>query len=90
MAGYRIHEDDTAVEIELTGVGAKKEAFLEAFAECQAGHCACPTDEYRKVASMEVIGAGDAITVRLETKPGERLDAAQIETCLDYTTANVK
>ena len=42
----------------------------------------CPTDEYGKLASMEVIGAGDSIRVRLEAKPGEKLDAAQVETCL--------
>ena len=86
MAGYRIGKDKTAVLIELTGVGAKKEEFLEAFAECRSGHCACPTDEYAKLASIEVIDAGDSIRVRLETRPGETLDAAKIETCLDYTT----
>jgi hypothetical protein len=90
MAGHRIREDNTAVLIELSGVGAKKGEFLEAFGECQAGHCACPTDEYSKLASMEVTAAGDSITVRLETKPGEKLDAAQIETCLDYTTTTLQ
>ena len=86
MAGYRIRADKTAVLIELTDVGVKKEQFLETFGECQAGRCACPTDEYAKLASMEVAGAGDSIRVRLEAKPGEKLDVAQIETCLDYTT----
>lgn len=90
MAGYRIREDNQALLIELTGVGAKKKELLEAFAECQAGQCACPTDEYGKLASMEVTGAGDSITVRLETKPGEKLDAAQVETCLDYTTTKLQ
>ncbi len=90
MAGYRIREDKTAVLIELTDVGVRKEQFLETFAECQAGRCACPTDEYGKLASMEVTAAGDSIRVRLETKPGEKLDAAQIETCLDYTTTKLQ
>jgi len=86
MAGYRIRADKMAVLIELTDVSVKKEQLLEAFAECQAGRCACPTDEYGKLASMEVAGVGDSIQIRLETKPGEKLDAAQIETCLEYTT----
>ena len=87
MAGYRIREDKTAVLIELTGVGDKKGQLLETFGECQAGQCACPADEYGKLASIEVTGAGDSILVRLETKPGEKLAAAHIETCLEYTTA---
>lgn len=89
MAGYRIREDKTAVLIEVTEVGTKKRQFLDAFAQCQAGQCACPTDEYSKLASMEVTGAGDSITVRLQTKPGEKLDTAQIESCLDYTAAKI-
>jgi hypothetical protein len=39
---------------------------------------------------MEVAGAGDSIRVRLEIKPGEKLNAAQIETCLDYATTKLQ
>ena len=61
MPGYRIRADKTAVLIELTEVGVRKEQFLETFGECQAGRCACPTDEYAKLAAMEVAGAGHSI-----------------------------
>ena len=89
MARYRVHEEDAGVLIELTKVGIEKGQLLEAFAECQAGRCACPSDEYAKLASMEVTDAGDSITVRLEAKPGENLDSAQIETCLDYAVEKI-
>ena len=89
MAKYHIHEDDRAVSVELTDVGEKKEQLLEAFGDCQAGRCSCPTDEYKKLASMEVEEAGGLIKLRLETKPGEKLDTAQIAACLDYTTARL-
>jgi len=39
---------------------------------------------------MEVGGTGDSIRVPLEAKPGEKLDAAQIETCLGYTTMKLQ
>lgn len=86
MAHYQVREDRTGVVIELTDVGTKQEELLEAFGECQAGRCDCPTDEYQKLASMEVSNARDSIQVRLATKPGEKLNTAQIETCLAYTT----
>jgi hypothetical protein len=90
MARYRIHEEQTAVLIELTEVGSKKEQFLEAFSECQAGRCTCPTDEYNKLDSIEVESDAGSIRVRLEVKPGEKLDAAPIQTCLEYTTEKLR
>ena len=43
--------------------------LLEAFAECHEGGCSCPTDEYLKVATMEVRPTEDRIAIRLEAKP---------------------
>jgi hypothetical protein len=51
--------------------------------------CTCPTDEYDKLASMEIEQAGDRIRLRMEPKAGEKLDTADIAACLDYTTAGV-
>jgi hypothetical protein len=53
------------------------------------GQCMCPTDEYEKLASMEVEYAGDRIRLRLESKPGEMFDTSEIAACLDYTTAKL-
>lgn len=86
MAKYRIREQETAVGVEVIDVGEKKDRFLEAFAQCQSGSCDCPTDEYAKLASMEVQDADDSISIRLDTKPGEKLDTSEIAACLDYTT----
>ena len=74
----------------MADVGPKKEQFLEAFAECRAGRCERPTHECSKLASMEVQAAGDLIRIWLETKPGEKLDRRQIETCLDHTTEKLR
>jgi hypothetical protein len=89
MARYRIEEKESAVLIEMAEVGGRQDRLIEAFGECQDGRCSCPTNEYDKLQSMEVEQGEDLIRLRLQTKPGERLDTSAIEACLDYTTAEV-
>lgn len=86
MARYRIDEQESAVSIEVTDLGERQDQLMEAFGECQAGQCSCPTNEYEKLASMEFQQAGDLIRIRLEPKPGEKIDTSEIAACLDYTT----
>ena len=85
MTDYTISRDGASVEVEITGVAGRQEELLEAFGECQEGRCSCPTNEYEKVASMEVQPTGDRIAIRLEAKPGTSLDASEIAACLDHT-----
>lgn len=89
MARYRLDEDEAAVSIELTDLAGRKDELLEAFRECQEGRCTCPTEEYRKVASMDVDADQDRIAIRLASKPGQRLDSSEIDACLDHTVGKV-
>jgi hypothetical protein len=89
MASYRIEERESVVLIEVAEVGGRQDRLIEAFGECQDGRCSCPTNEYDKLESMEVEQGEDLIRLRLQIKPGERLDPSAIEACLDYTTAEV-
>ena len=89
MARYRIKEEASTVSIEVAEVGGRQEQLMRAFADCQAGHCTCPTDEYEKLASLKVEQDEDLIRLRLEPKVGEKLDTSEIAACLDYTTAKV-
>jgi hypothetical protein len=84
--GYRIREDESGLSIEVEGVGSKQAELMQTFGECKEGQCSCPTDEYTKLASMDVKQAGGSITLRLEAKAGEKFDASEIAACLDYTT----
>ena len=86
MARYRIQDDESAVSVEVTEVGANAQKLLRALRECQAGQCSCPTDEYQKLASMDIQLAGDVISLRLEAKPRETFGTSEIAACLDYTT----
>ena len=87
MARYRITEEKCAVSIEVTEVGGRQDQLMEAFRECQAGQCSCPTNEYEKLESMEVQQHEDKVRLRLEAKPGEQFNTSEIAACLDYTTA---
>jgi hypothetical protein len=89
VARYGIDEDEAAVSIELTELAGRQEELLEAFRECQEGRCTCPTEEYRKVASMDVNADEDRIAIRLESKLGERLDSSEINACLEHTVGKV-
>ena len=89
MARYRIDEDEAAVSIELTDLAGRQDELLEAFRECQEGRCTCPTEEYRKVASMDVDADQERIAIRLASKPGQRLDSSEIDACLDHTVGKV-
>ena len=89
MANHQIRVDGRAVVIEVTDAGKGQDELISAFADCADGRCECPTDEYGKVASMTVEDSGDSIVLRIEAKPGAKLDPAQIESCLDYTTNRI-
>lgn len=89
MARYRVQEKESTVSIEVADVAGHQDQLLEAFEKCQSGQCSCPTDEYQKLAAMNVEQAGDVIRLRLECKPGEKFDTSQIAACLDFTTAQL-
>ena len=90
MARYQIAQEQSTVVIELTEVAGKQEELLEAFGECQSGRCACPTNEYEKLAAMEVRSGEERITLRLEAKSGVALDSSEIASCLDYTVSKIE
>ena len=85
MTKYTISATGPSVSIELTEVAGRQAELLEAFGKCQEGRCSCPTDEYLKVATMEVQPTEDRIGIRLQAKPGTSLDKTEIAACLDYT-----
>jgi hypothetical protein len=63
----------------------KQQALVEELAKCAAGTCSCPTPQYSKVQSIDVSAQATGVTVDLKVKPGEDIDVADIETCLEHT-----
>jgi hypothetical protein len=90
MARYRVQDQPQGVAIQVTEVAGRQRQLLDAFQECQSGHCTCPTEEYQKVAGMQVTEGADEITLHLQAKPGTQLDTGEISACLDHTIAKVQ
>lgn len=87
---YKIDQHKGGIDISVAEVAGDQQQLLEAFRECQEGRCSCPTDEYKKLDSLQIAQSGDEIQLHLKSKPGEKIDQAEIEKCLDYTAARVK
>jgi hypothetical protein len=82
---YEVKEHESNVEIHVSDAAGRASQLLQSLQECQTGQCGCPTDQYDKLAAMEVDAGDDEVTVRLQPLPGERLDLEQIKACMDYT-----
>ncbi len=85
----KIKSTETGIDIDISQVEDKKEKLLEAFQECSEGRCTCHTEEYKKVAALEIHDGDDAIQLSITAKPDEKIDKAEIEKCLEYTKKRV-
>ena len=90
MMKYKIDEKVTGIDISVTDAKNDRQKLLDAFRECQEGRCSCPTEEYKKLASLEVAQNEDEIQLRLKSKDGEVIDKSEIEKCLAYTSGRMK
>lgn len=86
---YKVESSDKAVNIEITETKGKQEKLLQAFQECQAGRCTCPTQAYSKLDSLEIERDEDTIRLKLKSKPDAKLDETEIGKCIEYTKAKV-
>ena len=80
-----IKADVNGLKIELTEIQGKEKQLLAAFQECQEGRCACPTNEYSKLESLEIEQTDGKLYLRLSSKKGEVYDSDEIGKCLHYT-----
>lgn len=86
MTKFDVAPDAQGFQIKLLGVGENQSQILESFGACATGDCACSTDEYKKVDSMDIATAGDTITVTVKTKEGETVDPSCVTDCLTEIT----
>lgn len=86
---YSINQDASGIRIDAAVAPASQHKLLDEFAKCAAGTCSCPTPQYEKVQSMDVKAHADGVTVELRVKPGEALDVADIEKCLEHTAKQI-
>jgi len=82
---YQIDQKDRGLKIAVTGAEGQEDQLAQNFAACQAGNCDCPTEEYQKLAGMEIEQQSGKITLSLTAKEGERLDPEEVGRCLEFT-----
>ena len=87
---YEITEHDSGVEIRVQDTAGRTSEVLTSMQACQQGRCGCPTDQYDRLAGMDVAATDDEVSVRLTPKPGERFDSDELRACLDYTIAQAE
>lgn len=61
---------------------ADQSAVLNTIEGCASGQCACSTDEYQKVETMNIIPGKNSIILDIDVKPGEVIEPQCISDCL--------
>ena len=70
--------------IEVAESSGQQEQLLAEVQACQEGRCACPTNEYEKLDSLNIEAASGKVRLSLKAKSGHVLDGSEIQTCLDH------
>lgn len=81
----KITTNKNGIDINITELEGKKDELLEAFQECSEGRCTCPTQEYEKMETLNIVDTEKNIQLSIKSKDNEVIDAKEIEKCLDYT-----
>jgi hypothetical protein len=87
---YQISGKPDGLDIKVEEVEGSEDKILDAFQQCKEGRCACPTQEYKKLDSLQIEQSAGGISLRLKSKEGAQFDRSEIERCLEYTKAQVK
>jgi len=87
---YEIIEHETDVEIQVSDTAGRTPQVLQSMQGCRAGRCGCPTDQFDRLAGMDVTAGGDEVTLRLQPLPGQHLDLEQLRACMDLTIASAE
>jgi hypothetical protein len=85
----KITTKKNGIDINITEVDDKKKELLDTFQECSEGRCSCPTQEYQKVETMNIIETDGIIQLSIKSKTDEVIDTKEIEKCLEYTKNKV-
>ncbi len=86
---YSIESKGSDVKITVEQVGNKQSGLMAEFKECAEGRCSCPTPQYAKVEAIEIKPGRDRVDIALKAKPGQEIDQADINKCLEHTAKKV-
>ena len=81
----KISTNKNGIDIHITELEGKKEELLEAFNECSEGRCTCPTQEYTKIETLNIVDSEDNIQLSIISRENEVIDTKEIKKCLEHT-----
>jgi hypothetical protein len=67
----------------------KQAELIQELGKCAGGTCSCPTPQYEKLSAIDLKTTPEGVRVDLKVKPGEQVDVADIEKCLEHTAKQV-
>ena len=85
----KITKNKNGIDINVTERNGEKEKLLEAFQECSEGRRTCPTQEYEKVETLNILGTDKTIQLSIKSKENSVINTKEIEKCLEYTKDKV-
>ena len=82
---HTIEQTEDGLRISAEAPQDKQRGLLDELTKCAAGTCSCPTPQYGKLSAIDEKADPSGVTLDLKIKPGEQLDTADIEKCLQHT-----
>lgn len=86
---HTVTSKSDGLTIEVSEISEQQEQLLAELQACREGRCSCPTDEYKKLDSLEITAQSGKISLRLKAKTGQVFDGSEIEKCLDHTESKL-
>ena len=84
-----VKSNSDGLTIEVSEISEKQDQLLAEFQACQEGRCSCPTDEYKKLDSLEIAAGTGKIDLRLKAKTGQVFDSSEIQKCLNHAESKI-
>ncbi|MDX1690910.1 MAG: hypothetical protein R3290_07800 [Acidimicrobiia bacterium] len=67
------------LEVDIPDPGPARAAIADTLQRCCEGRCSCPTEEVRKVDSLDVEDGTGSLHLTFHPRSGERLDVVEID-----------
>lgn len=86
---HEIKQQNEKLTIKISGIKDKQNELISSFESCQQGKCDCPTDEYKRLDSMNINSNENDIVLNLKSKQGQFFSKSEIEKCIEFTVNKI-
>lgn len=81
MATYNVTPAESGFLLEITTVGNEQQ-IADSIGGCASGECACSSDEFTKVESMDITSIDGKVLVDVITLEGQQIDPSCVSDCM--------